>query len=320
MAELPPEITTIDCHYTAPQKAAAFLLCSGEEAAFIDNNTRFAVPWLLAALDEAGYGPEQVTLLIVTHVHLDHSGATAELAERCPNARVLCHPRAVRHLVSPERLIAGVKQVYGEEEFLRLYGDIQPLPEHRIDAVEDEETGSWAGRNLRFLHTPGHANHHICIYDEKSRSVFTGDCFGCGLTSQYRPGPPFRLCLTAPADFEPNAAATTLERLMGLGAEQAYTTHFGPVQDMQLGASQLNRSIVRMGEIYEKVIAAQLPDDELQAFCEPLVEAVFDDQLRYCGVADLQADKRWLEGDAALNAMGIVMAAQRRRAAAKRAG
>src|SRR5207249_2808378 len=85
---------TVDCHYIEPGKAAAYLLVEGDRAAFIDNNTTHAVPLLLQALEDHGLSPEQVDYLIVTHIHLDHAGATAEMAEYCPNAMVLAHPKA----------------------------------------------------------------------------------------------------------------------------------------------------------------------------------------------------------------------------------
>lgn len=313
MPAAPETIATIDCHYTAPQRAAVYLLQRGGQAAFIDTNTRFAAPLILERLRTAGLSPADVAYIIVTHVHLDHSGGTAELAKHCPNAEILCHPRAVRHLIDPERLVAGAKAVYGVEEFEALYGVIEPVPASRIRAVEDNETLVWNHGPIRFLHTRGHANHHICIYDELSRGVFTGDNFGAGLTPDQRPGPAFRVCAAAPADFDPEEARISLRRIMALGATQAYPTHYGIVRDLALGAEQLLRSIGQMEEVLESAVASEVPDQDLEEFCRPLVAHAIEDHLRYCAVEDFEKARTWLSSDVRLNAMGVAFVAQRRR-------
>ena len=90
--------TLIDAQYMYPGKAAVYLLLDGDEAAFVDTGTRFSVPHLLEAAADRGVAPEQVRYVIVTHIHLDHSGGTDALIDACPNATVLCHPRAARHI------------------------------------------------------------------------------------------------------------------------------------------------------------------------------------------------------------------------------
>lgn len=86
-------ITTIDCHYMErADYATAYLVTNGSHAAFIDNNTNHCVPTLMKSLEDQGLTPEQVDYIIITHVHLDHAGATGALAELCPNATVLAHP------------------------------------------------------------------------------------------------------------------------------------------------------------------------------------------------------------------------------------
>ncbi|MBY0370332.1 MBL fold metallo-hydrolase, partial [bacterium] len=115
-------LDTIDCGYCFDDFAASFLLVEGNRAAFVETNTAHAVPRFLEALRKRGLGPEAVDYIVVTHVHLDHAGGTAALAAACPQARVLAHPRAARHLKDPSKLVASAKAVYGEERFSELYG------------------------------------------------------------------------------------------------------------------------------------------------------------------------------------------------------
>src|SRR5690242_1066192 len=94
---------TIDCDYLHPRFAAAYLLRQGDRAAFIDNNTQYAVPRLLDSLKAEGLRPEQVDYVIITHVHLDHASGSAALMEACPNATLLAHPRAAPHMIDPSK-------------------------------------------------------------------------------------------------------------------------------------------------------------------------------------------------------------------------
>ncbi len=311
MTRRPDSIVVIDCHYKAPQRAAAYLIREPQRAAFVDNNTVRAVPRLLDALSRAGLAPADVEYLIVTHVHLDHAGGTAALLEHCPNATVLAHPKAARHLAAPERLVAGAKAVYGEETFARLYGEIRPVPEARIRVIQDNEEIRWGGRCLRFLHTLGHATHHMCIHDSGSNGVFTGDAFGLGLNEAVRPGPSFFVATTAPTDFDPDEARKTVRRIVETGADWACLAHFSVHADLAGGAEKLLHSIDQMEDILQD--AAGVPDADLEAYCQERMHAATEEQLRRCGVADLAHDLRWLHSDMDINAMGLAHVVRTRR-------
>ena len=306
-------VSVVDCQYQAPGKAGAFLIAEHGRAAFVDNNTAHAVPYLLAALEEQGLSPEHVDYLIITHVHLDHAGGTAALLEHCPNATVLAHPKAARHLIDPKRLIAGAKAVYGEEAFAQLYGEIEPVDASRVRIMEDNETVEWGARTLRFFYTPGHASHHFCIYDSGSNGVFTGDAFGL---APQKPGTDetwFVLCTTAPPDFDSAEARATVQKILATGATHAYPAHFGIHQDLRHMALMLLASLERMDVIIEEALTANVPDAELQRFCEDRVIATTEEHLRWCGVENLDAAMAWLGDDPHINAMGVAQAVRVRR-------
>lgn len=309
-----PALTeAIDCHYVAPGKAAAFLLVHRGRAAFIDNNTVHAVPRLLEALAARGLTPADVDHIVITHVHLDHAGGTAALLAACPNATVLAHPRAARHVIRPERLIAGAAAVYGEQLFAQLYGEIAGVPEDRVRAMGDGETLDWNGRELRFFETLGHATHHFSIHDPAAGCVYTGDSFGIGRTPAARPGPCFLVCSSTPADFDPPEARASVAKILDTGARWCAITHFGFVAEPETASKQLLRSIGQMEAIMEEAAATTLEDEALRDFCIERVRAAMADQLAWCEVADHAADLDWLEGDVTINAMGIAYQAQRRR-------
>lgn len=306
-------VHTVDCRYMGIEKrAAAYLLVEGDRAAFVDNNTAHAVPLLLDALRNAGLSPEQVDYLIVTHVHLDHAGGTAALLAHCPNATVLAHPRAARHLIDPARLVAGAKAVYGEEAFGHLYGVIDSIPETRVRSMEDNEELTWGTRSLRFFHVRGHANHHFCIYDSRANAVFAGDAFGIGRSAEMRPGPSFLIAATAPTEFEPALAREAVQRIVETGAESVYVSHYGRFGQVKENAEKLIHCIALMGGIVDEAVARRLEGNALDAFCSERTATALAEQLRMCGVADFEADWRFIENDVGLNAMGLAYLAGKR--------
>jgi len=310
-------IHTIDSHYLDRERfAAVYLVVEGDEAAFVDNNTNRALPRLLAALDDAGLDPQQVRYLIVTHVHLDHAGGTSALAEACPNATVIAHPRAVRHIVDPAKLVASATAVYGAERFEQLYGRIEPVPAARVREMQDEETLDLGRRTLRFLHTRGHANHHFCIVDEAAGAIFTGDAFGLHYPDLQGTGT-FALPSTSPTDFDAELARDSIRRLVSLSPDVMYPTHFGAVTDIERRAEQLIRHLDFAERVMLDACASDHADDQLESYVKSRLVDYFTGLLDRHGAS---ADAWNLVGlDLDLNAQGIAFAANKRRRKAREA-
>ncbi|MEO1338497.1 MAG: MBL fold metallo-hydrolase, partial [Myxococcota bacterium] len=233
------DITTIDCEYLdRPQFAAAYLITDGTQAAFVDNCTSRNVPQMLEALRGRGLSTDAVDYVIITHVHLDHAGGTSALLQACPNAKVVAHPRAARHVIDPSKLVSSASAVYGEDEFKRLYGKIEPIAESRVQIMEDEQTLPFGRSRLRFLHTRGHANHHFCIVDESSQSIFTGDAFGLHYPRLQTPGQ-FAFPSTSPTDFDGPLARDAVQRIVDAKPKRVFPTHFGEVTAVDTAGRQL---------------------------------------------------------------------------------
>ncbi len=313
-------IITIDSHYLGiPRFAAAYLLIDGDRAAFVDNNTNRAVPGLLAALADAGLETSQVEYLIITHVHLDHAGGTSALAAACPGATVIAHPRAARHIIDPEKLVASATAVYGETEFRRLYGRIEPVPEERVRTMDDEETLSFGGGELTFLHTRGHANHHFCIADSGTRSIFTGDAFGLVYPALQTQGT-FAYPSTSPTDFDGPLAREAVRRLRDYGAERLYPTHFGEVTDIGTAAGQLIRHLEFAEQLMHEAVESDLSDEALTGYAYGRLRDYMKGLLDGFGsLGEDPATWRLLEMDLDLNAQGIAFAANKQRRKAREA-
>jgi len=244
-----PSIFIIDTAFQRNDFDAAYLIVENGRAAFIDCGTGLAVPAMLAALARAGCTPDQVDWLVLTHVHLDHAGGAGLLMQQLPNAMLVVHPRGAPHMIDPSRLVAGATEVYGAEEIARSYGPVLPVPAARIVIAEDGHRVDLAGRSLLCLDTPGHARHHLCVWDERSRSVFTGDTFGLSYRELDSARGAFIVPTSSPVQFEPEPLKQSIARLLALQPQAAYLTHYGRVQGIPALAADLVEQIDAMVEI-----------------------------------------------------------------------
>jgi glyoxylase-like metal-dependent hydrolase (beta-lactamase superfamily II) len=222
-------IYVIDTGFHRPMFDASYLMVENGRAAFVDTGTNDSVPRLLAALDGVGLPPGAVDYVIVTHVHLDHAGGAGQLMRNLPTAKLVVHQHGARHLIDPQRLLNGARAVYGDEEVARSYGDVIGVPAQRAVSTSDGLTLDLGGRILKFLDTPGHARHHHCIWDERSRGFFTGDTFGLSYREFDTDQGAWLMPTTTPVQFEPEAMRRSVQRMLACEPECLYLTHYGRV-------------------------------------------------------------------------------------------
>lgn len=225
-------IYCIDSGYIQPEYAAIYLIREADEIAIIETGTFHSIPNVLALMADLGIDKKQIKYVIPTHIHLDHAGGVSAMMDLFEQARLIVHPRGARHMIDPSRLVAGSIAVYGEEPFKRLYGEIKPVDEARVDIASDLDIYSLAGRELVFIDTPGHAKHHFCIYDAKSKGIFTGDTFGLSYP-MFKDLPHGLIPTSSPVDFDPEALINSVDRLLDYQPERLYLTHFGEVDQPQ---------------------------------------------------------------------------------------
>ncbi|PID41924.1 MAG: MBL fold metallo-hydrolase [Proteobacteria bacterium] len=246
----PYGISVVDSQYYRPQFAASHLIVENGRAAFVDTGTTRSRPYLLKALSTCGLLPEDVDYIILTHIHLDHAGGAGAMIEACPRARLIVHPKGVRHMAEPEKLVAGTRAVYGAALFKKLYQTVIPVPEKRIIAAEDNFILDFNGRPLHFLDTPGHARHHCCIWDPTSKGVFTGDTMGLAYPAlQTVPDKPFLVATTTPVAFEPDELKKSILRLCQRDPDYFYLTHYGPITANSEAVSRLVDMVDKFAEL-----------------------------------------------------------------------
>lgn len=224
--ELEPDLFLIDHHFQGlPGVIGSYLLAGEEDLTLIEAGPASSTEALLAGIRAAGFDPERISRILLTHIHLDHAGACGTLVRRLPKARVYVHPIGAPHLVDPERLLTSASRIYGDQ-MERLWGEILPVPEERVVELSDGEELRIAGRTLRALDTPGHAHHHLAFHDEERGAVFTGDVAAVRLAGLPYVRPP-----TPPPELDLDLWRQSVLRIRALRPERLLLTHFGAYDD-----------------------------------------------------------------------------------------
>ncbi|MFQ5937000.1 MAG: MBL fold metallo-hydrolase [Acidiferrobacterales bacterium] len=313
--ELAQQIICIDSGYGRRNLAAVYLLREGDRALFIDTGTYHCVPRFLEVLDHYGVPRTHVDYVIPTHVHLDHAGGAGELMRQLPQARLVAHPRAAPHLIDPTRLVAGTAAVYGENGFRKRFGEVVPVPAQRVLEAPDGFALELNGRPLEFVDSPGHARHHFCVYDAKSRGFFTGDTFGVSFREFDTNKGPFVFATTTPPQFDPDAWYRTLDRLLSYEPQRMYVTHFGCVEEVVRLAEDLRCSIQTFAGM---ALEADAADDQRRTALKQQMSDQLLERLRAhgCMLPEVRSIEL-LQLDLELNVQGLEVWLARRRKVAR---
>lgn len=199
---------------------AVYLVIGEEKNALIDTSYASSFHTLVECLREVGLKPVEIDYIIPTHLHLDHSGGTSKFTSLSKNIMVYCHPRAVKHLIDPGKLKLSVREIYGD--YVTLFGEVEPISEKNVKGVEDWEELDLGDITLRFIHTPGHAPHHISVHVEEERALIAGDA-----VSIEHPDYPFRFPTTPPPSYNHIEAINSLKKLSELELKIILKPHFG---------------------------------------------------------------------------------------------
>jgi glyoxylase-like metal-dependent hydrolase (beta-lactamase superfamily II) len=185
--------------------------------------------------------------LLLTHIHLDHAGATGVLVRRNPELKVYVHERGAPHLIDPSRLLKSAAQLYGDE-MEHLWGEVAPVPEENITVLSGGETVE----GCRVAYAPGHASHHVVYLHEDSGEALVGDVAGVRV-------PPGDLVVapTPPPDIDVEAWNRSLDQLEEWRPERLCLTHFGTVDDVPGQVERLRTWLAEWG-----ALARDLGQDE----------------------------------------------------------
>lgn len=310
-------VHTVESGYGRPQLAAVHLVVHDGRAAVVDTGSNAAVPRVLGALAALGVAPEAVEWVMLTHIHLDHAGGAGSLMCALPEAKLLVHPRGERHMIDPARLWEGTAAVYGAERAFELYGHLVPVPAERIVPASDGLEFDLGARRFRVFDTPGHALHHICIWDAGAQAFFTGDAFGLSYRELDVDGRAFVVPTTTPTQFDPEAMHASIDRLLSMRPQAMYLTHYGRVVDVERLGADLHRLIDTM-----VAVARAARGDGVARHVEILAgleQVMREETARQNWALDEEQALELLRMDLELNAQGLGVWLDRPGAAAERA-
>ncbi len=246
---------------------AAYLLAGDDDLALVDTGPSSTLPTLRAGIRAAGFDLSAITHVLVSHIHLDHSGAVGVLAREAPHLTAWVHPLGAPHLIDPARLVASAGRLYGDR-MDELWGEIAPLAAERTRVLADGEPVAIAGRAVTAIFSPGHASHHVAYWDADSGTLFTGDVGGVRIQGTTYVCPP-----TPPPDLDPDAWRTSVERLRALDVRRLCPTHFGAFDDVAAHWDQLLPNL----ETFEDLARKAGPDE---AALTSLIHASYSGALR----------------------------------------
>jgi glyoxylase-like metal-dependent hydrolase (beta-lactamase superfamily II) len=234
MTTLAAGIDYVDLRFRGrPQIIATAVLHGVGGVALIDPGPASTLPALTAELDRRGMSIGDVRAILLTHIHLDHAGATGSLLARNPSIEVVVHERGAPHMIDPAKLLASAGRLYGER-MAEIWGEFLPVPAARVRVVKGGERIQAGGRELEVAYTPGHAVHHVAYLDRASGVAFAGDVAGIR-----RPPGTYIMPPTPPPDIDLAAWRESADRLLEWQPATLFVTHFGPFQDASAHVREL---------------------------------------------------------------------------------
>ncbi len=248
-------------HTGAARTVGAYLLDTSGGLSLFDCGPASCLPALKAGLAEHGHELGDVKRLLLSHIHLDHAGATGVLVREHPELTVWVSEIGAPHLVDPSRLERSARRLYGDT-FDELWGELAPVPEANIRIATDRAAG------LEVFPAPGHASHHVCYFD--GTTLYAGDAAGVRIQPSRSVLPP-----TPPPDVEIEDWYRTLEEIERRAPEQLALIHFGLANDVSRHLSELRERLdawagrVEEGASENEFVAAakaDLPPDEAESY------------------------------------------------------
>jgi glyoxylase-like metal-dependent hydrolase (beta-lactamase superfamily II) len=291
-----------------PERTGCYVILDND-VTIIETSASPSHDYLLKGLTELNVNLDQIKNVIVTHIHLDHSGGVGLLMEKCPNATLFVHPKGARHLINPSKLIASARQVYGDM-FEKLFDPIIPVDENRIKVVNDEESLQIGhDRSLQFFHTPGHADHHISIFDTKSQYVYTGDTIGVFYPQLLANGLTFVLPSTSPNQFSYDSMIQSSKRILELNPSKICFGHYGSSDNIIQALGSFYRYLDLFNDEAKKVVQKdpQLPFEELSNLLSLTLNRIIKEDLVQKGIQDDHPVFEYIQLDISICSMGLIL-------------
>jgi glyoxylase-like metal-dependent hydrolase (beta-lactamase superfamily II) len=258
-------MTFIDLRFLGMKRVIGAAILEGPSGlTVIDPGPTSCLPALETGLREAGYGLSDVKTILLTHIHLDHAGATGTLLDRLPGAVAYVHERGAPHMIEPAKLLASATRLYGAN-MDRFWGEFRAVPAARLRVLQGGERLDVAGRTLDVQYTPGHASHHVSYLDMTSGVAYVGDTGGIRVVGDYIKAP------TPPPDIDLDLWEQSLQKIEAWRPTALVLTHFGQVNDVAAHLRNFRGVLARQAALVRETLASHTTDEErIQKFVEDM--------------------------------------------------
>ncbi|MBW2050655.1 MAG: MBL fold metallo-hydrolase [Deltaproteobacteria bacterium] len=231
----------------------------GEGITLIETGTTLNALYILEAVRELGFEEKDIRNAIVTHIHLDHSGATGWLARHLPRLKVYVHERGLEHLHDPSKLIKSAKAVYGDLETINImHGEILPVPKENLIPVKDFELDAGGGVKLKIFDAPGHSYHHLCIHEPQSGCLFSGEALG-----HYKPETGRLSLAVAPPGFDYEATLETIKKIEEYNPRIICFSQFGQHHEPTLVIEKAQHQVRQYYDVIRNQLRRGLNTEEI---------------------------------------------------------
>ncbi|MBM61763.1 MAG: MBL fold metallo-hydrolase [Acidobacteria bacterium] len=235
---------------------ATAVLESAGGVTLVDPGPTTCMDTLKTALAAQGIAVSDLRSILLTHIHLDHAGATGSLCLDNPGLRVYVHERGAPHMLDPTKLLNSATRLYGED-MDRLWGEFLPVPQENLLVLQGGERIKLADRELEVAYTPGHASHHVSYFDHSSGIAFVGDTAGIRTGSGTFVMPP-----TPPPDIDIAAWKESLTQINRRQPSTLFLTHFGPHENPESHLASLSDSLDAMATLARSIMERDAADEE----------------------------------------------------------
>lgn len=279
-AMLMEPIVVIDLNWVGhPRAIASALLRSENFVALVDPGPASCISTLREQLGMHGLKVCDLSAILLTHIHLDHAGATGTLVRENPRLQVYVHENGAPHMNDPTKLLKSAARLYGDT-MPYLFGEFLPVPMQNLQALRGGENLTLGARKLQVLYTPGHANHHVTYFDPQEGTAFVGDTAGISIN-----GHPFILPATPPPDISLELWDTSLDAINNLHARRLFLTHFSFSDHPKEHIAHYRERLHHWGDRTARILASGLDE----AGCiEKFSEEVAADAAKYISTDEFE--------------------------------
>lgn len=258
-------MTFIDLKFLGMRRVVGTAVLGGPSGlALIDPGPTSCLPALESGLADHGHRLEDVQTMLLTHIHLDHAGATGVVLSRLPSAVVYVHEKGAPHMADPTKLLSSATRLYGAN-MDRLWGEFRPVPTERMRVLRGGERLDISGRTLEVAYTPGHASHHVSYFDMTTGIAYVGDTAGIRVAKDYVKAP------TPPPDIDLEAWEQSLRAIEAWRPRSLVLTHFGQVDDVPDHVRRFRAALNRSATLVKETLASDGTDEErIRRFVEDM--------------------------------------------------